>query len=495
MFVIRGMLMNIELLIPLVFYLAGVFALALVARKRSARQNGGLSEYLIGGRSMGGWVLAMTLAATYASASSFIGGPGAAYKMGLGWVLLAMIQLPVAWLTLGVLGKKFAIEARRHNALTLNDMLYARYKNRRVVVLASVSLLLAFFGTMVVQFVGGARLLEAVTGLSYTQSLTIFAITVGLYTTIGGFRAVVMTDALQGIMMILGTIALLAGVIYAGGGLGAMIKDLQEIDPALISPYGPENFLSQPFVLSFWVLVCFGVIGLPHIAVRCMSYKSSKSLHQGIIIGTIVIAFLTLGMHLAGSLGRVLIPELDSPDQVIPTLMTMVLPPAIAGLFLAGPMAAIMSTIDSQLIQASATLLKDLYLNYMVQRKVGDKKVESRLSRLSLWVTGILVFLLFIAAINPPEMLIWLHLVAFGGMQAIFLWPLVLGLYWKKATAGGAFASMLIGGGSYIILTVIKPDMAGVHAIVPTLLLSLLAFVVVSVYRPAASGVIADNLS
>lgn len=486
--------MNIELLIPLVLYLAGVFALAFVARKRSASQNGGLSEYLIGGRSIGGFVLAMTLAATYASASSFIGGPGAAYKMGLGWVLLAMIQLPVAWLTLGVLGKKFAIEARRNNALTLNDMLYARYKNRPVVILASISLLLAFFGTMVVQFVGGARLLEAVTGLSYTRSLAFFAVTVGVYTTIGGFRAVVMTDALQGIMMILGTIALLAGVIYAGGGLGAMIKDLYEIDPALVSPYGPENFLSQPVMLSFWVLVCFGVVGLPHVAVRCMSYKSTKSLHRGIIISTVVIAFLTLGMHLAGTLGRVLIPELDSPDHVIPALMTTVLPPAVAGLFLAGPMAAIMSTIDSQLIQASATLLKDLYFNFLVSPETRGKKMESRLPGLSLWVTGILVCLLFIAAVNPPEMLIWLHLMAFGGMQAIFLWPLVLGLYWKKATAGGAFASMLTGGGSYITLTVIKPDMAGVNAIVPTLLLSLLAFVLVSAYRrPVESPVVANN--
>ncbi len=137
--------MHNQLLIPLVLYLAAVFALALFTRRRAQQGSGFLSEYLLGNRSMGGFVLAMTLAATYASASSFIGGPGAAYKMGLGWVLLAMIQLPAAWLTLGVLGKKFAIEARKHNALTLNDMLYARYQHRGVVVFASLALLLAFF--------------------------------------------------------------------------------------------------------------------------------------------------------------------------------------------------------------------------------------------------------------------------------------------------------------------------------------------------------------
>lgn len=96
--------MNSQLIIPLLIYLAAVFALALLTR-RHHRPGQFLSEYFIGSRSLGGFVLAMTLAATYASASSFIGGPGAAYKMGLGWVLLAMIQLPATWLTLGVLGK------------------------------------------------------------------------------------------------------------------------------------------------------------------------------------------------------------------------------------------------------------------------------------------------------------------------------------------------------------------------------------------------------
>ncbi|OEE64061.1 sodium/panthothenate symporter [Enterovibrio norvegicus FF-33] len=475
--------MNSQLVIPMALYLIAVFALAIYARKKGEQSKGFLNEYLLGNRSMGGFVLAMTLAATYASASSFIGGPGAAYKMGLGWVLLAMIQLPAAWLTLGVLGKKFAIESRRHNALTLNDMLYARYKSRAVVIFASLALLLAFFGTMVVQFVGGARLLQTVTGLSYTHGLMLFAFTVGLYTTIGGFRAVVMTDTVQGVMMIIGTIALLVGIIHAGGSLGEMITELHTIDPALVTPYGPDAFLTEPFMLSFWVLVCFGVIGLPHAAVRCMSYKSSSSLHKGMVISTAMVAFLMLGMHLAGALGRAIVPDIANPDQIMPTLMMTVLPPVVAGVFLAGPMAAIMSTIDSQLIQASATLLKDLYLNYINPKAADAPETESKLPTLSLWVTGIFSLLVFVAATNPPDMIIWLNLLAFGGMQAVFLWPLVLGLYWEKATARGALASMLTGLGSYAAFSTFKPDMAGVHAIVPALTVSLIAFVLVSLLQ------------
>ena len=135
--------MQLEVILPLVAYLLVVFGLSIYAMRK--RTTGAfLNEYFLGSRSMGGVVLAMTLTATYISASSFIGGPGAAYKYGLGWVLLAMIQLPAVWLSLGILGKKFAILARRYNAVTLNDMLFARYQSRLLVWLASLSLLVAF---------------------------------------------------------------------------------------------------------------------------------------------------------------------------------------------------------------------------------------------------------------------------------------------------------------------------------------------------------------
>lgn len=472
--------MNSALLIPMALYLVAIFALAVYSRKQGKQQGNFLNEYLLGNRSMGGFVLAMTLAATYSGASSFIGGPGAAYKMGLGWVLLAMIQLPVAWLTLGVLGKKFAIESRRHNALTLNDMLYAKYRSRAVVIFASMALLLAFFATMVVQFVGGARLLQTVAGISYTHGLMLFALTVGLYTTIGGFRAVVMTDTVQGVMMIIGTIALLAGIIHAGGGLGEMITELHAIDPALITPYGPGEFLSKPFMMSFWVLVCFGMIGLPYTAVRCMSYKSSGALHKGMVIGTAIVAFLMLGMHLAGALGRTIVPEMSNPDLIMPTLMMTVLPPFVAGVFLAGPMAAIMSTLDSLLIQAAATLLKDLYINYINPTAATEPNADKKLPALSRWITGIFLLLVFVAATNPPDMIIWLNLLSLGATQAVFLWPLVLGLYWEKASAAGAMTSMITGLSSYIALAILKPDMGDIHAIIPSLAISLLGFVCVS---------------
>ncbi|WP_116473810.1 sodium/pantothenate symporter [Zobellella maritima] len=464
--------MNLELLIPLVIYLCAMLGLGFWLSR--APQGGSfVQDYFLGNRTMGGFVLAMTMVATYASASSFIGGPGAAYRMGLGWVLLAMIQVPTVWLTLGVLGKQFAHIARRVNALTINDMLFARYRSPLVVILAACGLLAAFVATMVVQFIGGARLLETVTGLPYEGGLILFALTVLLYTLIGGFRAVVITDAVQGILMLVGTIVLLAGVLHAGGGAPALFAQLAAIDPGLVQPQGPDGFLGLSFMLSFWVLVCFGVIGLPHSAVRCLAYKDSRAMHRGIIIGTLVGALLMFGMHFAGALGRALLPDLDIPDKVMPTLMLAVLPPLVAGLFLAGPMAAIMSTIDSQLIQASATLVKDLYLNYLTRKPPSPTAIK-RASRLVTLVLGLIVLW---AALSPPEMIIWLNLLAFGALQAIFFWPLVLGLYWWRGNSTGALASMLTGAVSYGLLTTLGIKLMGLHAIVPSLTLSGLAYV------------------
>ncbi|AKG18141.1 sodium/panthothenate symporter [Moraxella bovoculi] len=466
--------LNTQILIPLVLYLFFVFGVAWHAYQKR-KTSGFLNEYYVGSRSMGGFVLAMTTVATYVSASSFIGGPGAAYKFGLGWVLLSMIQVPAIWLTLGTLGKKFAMLARQTGSITINDLLFARYQNKVVVWLACVSLLLAFFGMMVVQFIGAGRLLETTLGLPYECSIGVFALVIGLYTFIGGFRAVVLTDTVQGLVMLIGTMLLLGATLVATGGMENAMTTLHAIDPRLLTPTGVDDKLSATFMLSFWVLVCFGLIGLPHTAVRAMAYKDSRSLHRGILVGTVVMTVLVLGMHLAGVLARAVVPELDVPDKVIPTLMMTVLPPFVAGIFLAAPMAAIMSSIDSMLIQSSSTLIKDLYLSIKPDAIHNEAKIKRYSTTLTL---GFTVILAVVAMLNPPDMLIWLNLLSFGGLEATFLWVLVFGLYYKKANATGAIWSMVAGLTSYVIIAYFKIALWDLHPVVPALVMGLVAFLV-----------------
>ncbi|MDF7671399.1 sodium/pantothenate symporter [Orbaceae bacterium ESL0721] len=465
---------RIDIILPLIIYLFLVFALSIYAyMKRKKTEQ--FTDYFIGNRTMGGFLLAMTLVATYISASSFIGGPGAAYQYGLGWVLLSMIQVPTVLLSLGILGKKFAILARKYNAITLSDMLYAQYKSRLIVWLASLTIVVAFIGAMTVQFVGGARLLEVSVGIPYEIGLLIFGIGTVIYTAFGGFRAGILNDAFQGLVMIIGAILLLVATIYVGGGIPAIVTRLHEINPALLTPQGPDNFMDLPFMVSFWVLVCFGVVGLPHTAVRCMAYKDSKAVHRGIIIGTIVITVIMFTMHLAGVFGRAIIQDdLSSPDGVVPLLMIRVLPPIAAGIFLAAPLAAIMSTINAQLLQVSSVIIKDLYVS-MRPNKVHDDK---KLTRLSIFITTLFGALLIFAAWKPPYMIIWLNLLAFGGLEAVFLWPLVLGLYWKNANATGALSAMLAGAISYTLLAIYNIKLCQFHAIIPSLLIGFVVFIV-----------------
>ncbi len=310
------------------------FAVAVWGKRAAAKTSdakGFLEEYFLGGRSMGGFVLAMAVITTYTSASSFVGGPGVAFKLGLGWILLAMIQVPTAFLTLGVLGKKFAIVSRKVNAVTITEYLRARYKNELVVVIASLAILVFFMASMLAQFIGGARLFQTVTGYPYLVGLIIFGITVVIYTTVGGFRAVVNHRHHPGCVMICASVALLWAVVSAGGGMEKIMAVLRETDPALLTPTGPGNAIPRPFILSFWVLVGFAVLGLPQTTQKCLGFRDARSMNNGMIIGTFVVGFLMLTMHLVGALGRAVLPGIEVGDLAVPTITVKLLSPFWAG--------------------------------------------------------------------------------------------------------------------------------------------------------------------
>lgn len=491
--------MNATIIISLIVFLISIFIVGLWASRYVRSSNSFLQEYFLGGRQLGGFILAMTMTATYGSASSFIGGPGVAYTQGLGWVLLAMSQVVTGYFVLMVLGKKFAIMARRYNAITLIDFLKERYQSKWVVLSAAFSIVVFLFSAMAAQWVGGARLIESLVKIEYESALFIFALSVLLYVIIGGFRAVALTDAVQGTIMFFGTFILLVATIIAGGGIDQIMADLVNENPNLVTPYGAEGNLSATYVSSFWILVGVGVVGLPQVTVRAMSYKSSKSMHRALIVGTIVVGFIMLNMHLIGVFARPILPGIEVGDKVMPLIAQEVLPPWLAGLVLAAPMAAIMSTVDSLLLLVSSAVVKDVYLNY-----IKPSASEKRVKRLSIGITAFLGISVFLIALQPPDLLIWLNLFAFGGLEAAFIWPVVLGLYWSKGNKYGALASMLVGIGSYIFIDQYSkaypkfdvhpilqkvyqwfepimnnlPGMMEVHTVVYPVLLSLLAFVI-----------------
>ncbi|WBX80825.1 sodium/pantothenate symporter [Virgibacillus salarius] len=476
--------MNWESLIPLIAILCIIFGAGIWAGGYLKNSTNFAQDYFLGGRSLGGFVLAMTMTATYGSASSFIGGPGTAYNEGLGWVLLAMSQVATGYFVLMILGKKFAIVTREYNALTMVDFLKERYQSKWVVIFSSVSIIIFLFSAMAAQWIGGARLIESLIGINYTTALFIFAVSVLIYVTVGGFRAVALTDAIQGSIMFVGTLILLIAVIIAGGGIPKIIADLTAENPNLITPYGSEGQLTPTYVSSFWILVGVGVVALPQIAVRAMSYKSSQAMHRAIIIGTVVVGFIMLNMHLIGVFARPILPGIEVGDKVMPLIALEVMPNWLAGIVLAAPMAAIMSTVDSLLLLVSSTIVKDVYLNY-----VKPDASHQTIKRLSIGITALLGIIVFMMALSPPDLIIWLNLFAFGGLEAAFIWPIVLGLYWKKGNKYGAISSMIAGVGLYILSDSFFPKPFGLHSVVLPVVVSLIVYVTISLQTQSKTNV------
>ena len=476
--------MNWPVVIPLIIFIISIFFIGFWSSKYIKSSSNFLQEYFLGSRELGGFILAMTMVATYGSASSFIGGPGVAYTQGLGWVLLAMAQVATGYFVLMVLGKKFAIYARKYKAITLIDFLKCRYNNSKWVVLISAfSIIVFLFSAMAAQWIGGARLIESLTGLNYTSALFIFAVAVLIYVIIGGFRAVAFTDMIQGVVMFVGTLIILIGTVIAGGGISNIMADLVAENPNLVTPYGYDGSLTPAYVSSFWILVGVGVVALPQVTVRAMAYKNSKAMHRALITGTIVVGFIMLGMHLIGVFARPILPGIEVGDSVMPLIAMDVLPPWLAGIVLAAPLAAIMSTVDSLLLIVSSAVVKDVYVNY-----IKPTATQKQVKRVSYTVTGILGILVFSMALSPPNLLVWLNLFAFGGLQATFIWPVIMGLYWQRGNQYGAVASMIVGISSYIIIHTYFPNLLGVHTVVFPIVFSLLAFVAVSLMKKDSSS-------
>ena len=467
---------NLMVLLPLLGFMAGMLALGFYVRRQSAA-GGFLSNYFVGGQSLGGFVLAMTMVATYSSVSSFVGGPGMAYEIGFGWIYMAVIQTMTIFLVLGIFGTRVARLARRIHAVTIVDIIRHRYRSDALAAVAAFVIVLFFAASMVAQFVGGAQLFAAVTGYSYELGLVLFGIVVVIYTSIGGFRAVALTDTCCAIVMMLGIVLLFYYVLAAGGGFAAILENLRTAHPAMLTPTA-EGRMPISLYVSQWLLVGALTIALPQSVVRGISYRSSRDMHRAMIIGTVVIAFMNIAVNLVGVLGRgvfgVDAKSLGGVDSVIPQLMAHVMPPELLGFAIIGPLAASISTISGVLIVASSAVVKDVYLHHA--QKHGRDVPEERLRRLSMGVTAVLGVIVFILAVSPPSLIWLINMFAFGGLETAFFWVLVFGLFTRWANRTGALAAMAGGTVIYCAAMALGIKPLGLHPISVGITASLVLF-------------------
>lgn len=469
-------------LVPTCVFLIAALGIALAARRRSNSQGGSFaSRYYIGNRTLGGFVLAMTTVATYGSVSSFVGGPGQAWSIGWGWVYMAAVQVTALFLLYGILGKKMMLVSHKTGAVTVIDVIRRRYNSNALAALSALIIVLFFAATMVAQFVGGAKLFASVTGYSYELGLAIFGIVVIVFTAIGGFRGVALTDALCGIVMLLGLVILACGLVNAGGGLEQLLQRAEANNPAIADPLSGG---SMPYGLYFtqWLLVGIFTFCLPQSVVRCVGARDTKALRDAMVIGTVVIGFMmilgtSMGVLAAGVLTEPL-EAYGSVDGIIPTAIASCLPPVLAGVAIVGPIAASISTVSSLLITASSSIVKDLWMHAAASkgRELPEPRVVTASQAITLGV-GVIVFVL---SLVPPSVIWKINMFAFGGLETAFCWVLVMGLFWKRATKAGALASMAGGTLAYCACMALGFKLFGLHQIVIGISVSLLLMVVVS---------------
>ncbi|MBR5913276.1 MAG: sodium/pantothenate symporter [Selenomonadaceae bacterium] len=432
-------------ILPLIIFMVVMVGISIFVKNQHAGKNF-VGSYFVGNRELGGFVLAMTTVATYSSVSSFVGGPGMAFSVGFGWIYMAVVQVTAIFLVLGIFGKRVAILARKLNAVTVVDIIRARFQSDFLAAVAAFVIVLFFCGTMTAQFVGGAKLFAAVTGYGYEVGLILFGLVVVIYTSIGGFRAVALTDTFCALIMMVGIILLLYYVLKFGGGYENIMTNLEENHPEMFEPFSMGN---MPWGIYFtqWFLVGICTIALPQSVVRGISYKNTFGLHQAMLIGTIVVGFMNIGINFTGILSHgVLTGDAASyggVDNIIPMTIATVMPTNLVGLAIIGPLAASISTISGLLIVASSSIVKDVYIHYKQKKSevVSDKKIKI----LSMAITMFIGILVFVIALTPPNLIWLINMFAFGGLETAFFWTLLLGLFWKKANKTGALFSMVGG--------------------------------------------------
>ena len=473
---------NLSALLPLLIFMAFMVGISIFVRHKQAGKNF-VGNYFIGNRQLGGFVLAMTTVATYSSVSSFVGGPGMAFQIGFGWIYMAVVQVTAIFLVLGIFGKRVALLARKFNAVTVVDIIRARFQSDFLAAVSAFVIVLFFCGTMTAQFVGGAKLFSAVTGYSYETGLILFGLVVVIYTSIGGFRAVALTDTFCALIMMIGIVLLLHYVLDAGGGYENIMSTLETNHPEMFEPF---SFGNMPWGIYFtqWLLVGICTIALPQSVVRGISYKNTQGLHSAMLIGTVVVGFMNIGINFTGILAHGVLPgnpaDYGGVDNIIPTTIVTVMPRELVGLAIIGPLAASISTISGLLIVASSAIVKDVYLHY--KEKKSQPVESSRLKFLSMATTAIIGGTVFVIALTPPSLIWLINMFAFGGLETAFFWTLLLGLFWKGANKFGAQLSMIGGTIIYCATQAAGFKILNLHQITIGITVSLILFLIGSYF-------------
>lgn len=459
-------------LITFIIYLVGMLVIGIIA----FRLTKNLSDYVLGGRNLGGSVAALSAGASDMSSWLLLGLPGAMYVGGMNQIWLAIGLAVGAYLNWQFVAKRLRTYTEvAKDSITIPDFLENRFRDKSRILRVISALVILIFFTFYTSagLVGGAVLFEQSFGIDYQSALWIGAIVIISYTFLGGFLAVSWTDFFQGILMFIALIIVPIAAINAIGGWNEVVSKVGDIDPGYLNAFTDTTAIGIISLLA-WGL---GYFGQPHIITRFMAIKSTKEIPKARFVGMSWMVFALYGAIFTGFTGIAYYAEapLENAETVFIAFTQELFNPWIAGILLAAILSAIMSTIDSQLLVSSSAVAEDFYKG-IFRKNASQKEL--------VWVGRIAVIIIAIIAIviaqDPESRVLDLVGYAWAGFGAAFGPIIVLSLFWKRTTREGAIAGMVIGALTVIIWAQLEGGMFDLYEIVPGFILGTVVIIVVS---------------
>lgn len=462
-------------------YFAVMLGIGFYAYKKSTSD---VSGYMLGGRNLSPSVTALSAGASDMSGWMLMGLPGAMYLSGLSSAWIGIGLIIGAYLNYLIVAPRLRTYTELANdSITLPDFFENRFNDDKRILRVISSIVIIVFFTLYTSsgVVAGGKLFESSFGMSYELGLYVTAGVVVIYTLFGGFLAVSLTDFVQGCIMFLALVLVPVVVLTEVGGLSNAIDTVEQLNPTLLSFASGVSILGVISAMA-WGL---GYFGQPHIIVRFMAIRAVKDLPIARRIGMSWMIVSLIGALATGFVGVVYVNqtgiELKDAETIFILLSQVLFHPLIAGFLLAAILAAIMSTISSQLLVTSSSLTEDIYKAFLNQQASQEKLVL--VGRISVLVVALLAIFL---AYDRESSILSLVSNAWAGFGAAFGPVVILSLYWSRMTKQGALAGIISGAATvllwiYLPVTVNGQSLSSLmYEIVPGFIIASIAIVVVS---------------
>jgi SSS family solute:Na+ symporter len=418
-------------------------------------------DYFVAGRSMGGFIIALSYGATFISAVALIGFSGIASLYGHSILWLAFLNIFVGIFIAFVF---YGFRTRRMgnflNAMTLPEILGNRFNSTKLQGIAGIIIAVFMVAYTSAVFLAIASLFEVSFGISYEVCVIIFTIIVGAYLILGGLYAVMWTHAIQGLLMLVGMLILTIWIYAMLGGIEPAHQAAAALTPEILDSIGTPaaslapngltsmpSFLSQPYMMILTLIfgVGIGVLAQPQLITRYLTAKNEKALRLAVPYGGVFILLMTFTAFSIGPLCNVLMADNGlsypgTPDKVLPLIVTELFPSWFLFLFLFAVLAAAMSTASALFHTAGASIGRDVCEKSIIKK--CSQKTSILITRIA---TMILVGVTLVITLNPLDVVAFMTAFFFGLMACTFLAPYTLMLYWKKISRAGAWAGMLGG--------------------------------------------------